>query len=124
MSGLHNAVGHLREEPAIIHLLDAMGPWEIKSYKSSGKLPACQYYTCKEKGVQLCFEQASGNEERTASSTVIAGQSDGWKLAAAHLYNENVEGFRRFQGDLGFGLTFDLNNAEVRDKRCGGGIYS
>ena len=121
MSGLHNAVGHLREEPAIIHLLDAMGPWEIKSYKSSGKLPACQYYTCKEKGVQLCFEQASGKEE---SSPAIAGQSDGWKLAAAHLYNENVEGFRRFQGDLGFGLTFDLNNAEVRHTLCCGGIYS
>jgi hypothetical protein len=112
MSDFKNLLGNYSDDKAISQLLEAWGPWEIKSYRPSGKLPSSQYYTCKQKGVQLCFE---GGEvaDPNASEKLVPNPSKKWKFAAAHLYNDRIEGFSKFKGELGLGLTFELTNAEV-----------
>mmetsp|Transcript_31434 Transcript_31434/g.74146 ORF Transcript_31434/g.74146 Transcript_31434/m.74146 type:complete len:153 (-) Transcript_31434:38-496(-) len=85
---------------AAIQSLKAEGSWEVKTFPASKTLAACQFHNCKEKGLQLCFEQ-----DPTGSS---------WELSAVHFYNEGVEGFSKFQGEpLPFGLSMSHTNAEI-----------
>ena len=106
-------IGDFLDTTAIAELLDSWGPWEVKSYKASGKLPACQYYTCKQRGIQLCFEQKALETPRVRDAESSQGSTSDWIFAAAHLYNKNVDGFHRFDGELVFGLNFEMKNAEV-----------
>ncbi len=112
MSVFKNLLGGYSDDRAISQLLEAWGPWEVKAYRSSGKFPSSQYYTCKQKGVQLCFEGGEVTDSN-AQSKPASDPSKKWKFAAAHMYNDRIEGFSKFEGELGLGLTFDLTNAEV-----------
>jgi hypothetical protein len=115
MAAFKPHLGRFKDDVDIVRLLDSSGPWETKSYKASGKLPACQYYTCKQKGIQLCFEQAPDKARvRACTDTdAVEGTVNDWRFAAAHLYNTNVEGFQKFQGELCLGLDFEMKNAQV-----------
>mmetsp|Transcript_841 Transcript_841/g.2574 ORF Transcript_841/g.2574 Transcript_841/m.2574 type:complete len:150 (+) Transcript_841:151-600(+) len=90
-------LGLTQEEEKVQRVISYFSPWEIQKYPSTGKLPACEYHSCKSKGIQLCFEQHS--------SSVI--------LSAVHFFNEGQDGFSKYQDTLPHELSFDLTNVDV-----------
>uniref|UniRef100_A0A7S0E4S4 Uncharacterized protein n=1 Tax=Hanusia phi TaxID=3032 RepID=A0A7S0E4S4_9CRYP len=90
-------LGRRQEEEVIQQAVSCFSPWEIKKYPSAKNLPACEYHSCKSRGLQLCFEQLG---ERSI-------------LSAVHFFNEGQEGFSRYPEALPYDLHFDLTNVDV-----------